>query len=156
MVRLHHTGVFRNMFITTAESPPGYHVTRTVGMFVGVSARNRNVGTFLAAVFRFFVGGEPKGYLSMLEETRTSALDRLGEAAARDGANAVFAVRFDSSDVGNGITEVVAYGTGVVIDGYAPIPEQEVSPAVQHASTKPQPSNPAVPEAPPPPASRFY
>ena len=148
------------MFITTAESPPGYHITRTVGMFIGVSARNRNVGTFLAAVFRFFVGGEPKSYLKMLEETRAAALERLGEAASLDGANAVFAVRFDSSDVGNGITEVVAYGTGVVVDSYNPYPEQEVSRTGQQSSKLPSPalqqSHPGVPEAPPPPPSRFY
>ncbi len=147
------------MFITSAESPPGYHVTRTVGMFVGVSARNRNVGTFLASVFRFFVGGEPKSYLNMLEETRAAALERLGEAAAQDGANAVFAVRFDSSDVGNGITEVVAYGTGVVVDSFNPFPENAVAQAGRQAQPPPprhQQPKPAVPEAPAPPPSRFY
>ena len=78
--------------------------------------RSRGLGGNIVAGLRSLVGGEIHEYTQMLEEARRHALDRLASNAALMGANAVVAMRFDSSEIGETMSEIVAYGTAVVID----------------------------------------
>jgi uncharacterized protein YbjQ (UPF0145 family) len=75
------------------------------------------MGKGIAAGFRSLVGGEVKQYTELLEDSRRHAMDRMVENAMLLGANAVVGVRFDSSEIGQSLTEIVAYGTAVVVEG---------------------------------------
>src|SRR5258708_17077426 len=93
----------------------GSSVTRSIGTCFGVVVRSRGGGKGIAAGFRSMVGGEVPQYTALLEDSRRHAMDRMVENAMLMGANAVVGVRFDSSEIGQTMTEVVAYGTAVVI-----------------------------------------
>lgn len=102
------------MVVTTNELP-GYEVTEVYGEVFGLIVRSRNVFSNLGASLRTVVGGEVKGYTKLLSDSREHALQRLREAAAEKGANAVLMFRFDSGDIGNVMNEVAAYGTAVKV-----------------------------------------
>ena len=104
------------MLIVTTETVPGYRVTEIKGQCFGVVVRSRGLGRNLMAGLRSIVGGEIHEYTQMLEEARRHAIDRLVENAALMGANAVLVMRFDSSEIGETMSEIVAYGTAAVID----------------------------------------
>ena len=104
------------MLIVTTETVPGYRVTEVKGQCFGVVVRSRGLGGNLMAGLRSIVGGEIHEYTQMLEEARRHAIDRLVENAALMGANAVLVMRFDSSEIGETMSEIVAYGTAAVID----------------------------------------
>jgi uncharacterized protein YbjQ (UPF0145 family) len=104
------------MLIVTTETVPDYRVTEVKGQCFGVVVRSRGLGGNLMAGLRSIVGGEIHEYTQMLEEARRHAIDRLVENAALMGANAVLAMRFDSSEIGETMSEIVAYGTAAVID----------------------------------------
>ena len=108
------------MIVTTTENIPGYRVTRTVGEVFGLTVRTRGIGGNVAAGLRGLVGGEVKSYTKLLEDARREAIERLAENATAAGANAVTMMRFDSSEIGNTMSEIVAYGTGVVVEPAAP------------------------------------
>ena len=100
---------------TTAFEIPGSSVTRSLGTCFGLVVRSMGMGKGIAASFRSMVGGEVRQYTELLEDSRRHAMDRMVENAMLMGANAVIGVRFDSSEIGQALTEVVAYGTAVVI-----------------------------------------
>jgi uncharacterized protein YbjQ (UPF0145 family) len=105
-----------NMIVVTTENVPGRKVVEVKGQVFGVVVRSRGLaGNFLAGL-RSIVGGEIKEYTSLLEETRRHAVDRLVKNAHVMGANAVVMMRFDSSEIGQTMSEIVAYGTAVVLD----------------------------------------
>jgi uncharacterized protein YbjQ (UPF0145 family) len=104
------------MLIVTTETVPGYRVTEVKGQCFGVVVRSRGLAGNLMAGLRSIVGGEIHEYTQMLEEARRHAIDRLVESAALMGANAVLVMRFDSSEIGDTMSEIVAYGTAAVID----------------------------------------
>jgi uncharacterized protein YbjQ (UPF0145 family) len=104
------------MLIVTTETVAGYQVTEVKGQCFGVVVRSRGLGGNLMAGLRSIVGGEIHEYTQMLEEARRHALDRLVENAALMGANAVLVMRFDSSEIGETMSEIVAYGTAAVIE----------------------------------------
>jgi uncharacterized protein YbjQ (UPF0145 family) len=104
------------MIIATTENLPGYRVTRVIGQIFGLTVRTRGLGGNIAAAFRSVAGGEVASYTKLLEDTRRQAVDRLVESATAAGANAVVMMRFDSSEIGNTMSEVVAYGTAVVVE----------------------------------------
>ena len=104
------------MLIVTTETVPGYRVTEVKGQCFGVVVRSRGLGGNLMAGLRSIVGGEIHEYTQMLEEARRHAIDRLVENAALMGANAVLVMRFDSSEIGETMSEIVAYGTAAVIE----------------------------------------
>ena len=104
------------MLVVTTETVPGYRVTEVKGQCFGVVVRSRGLGGNLMAGLRSIVGGEIHEYTQMLEEARRHAVDRLVENAALMGANAVLVMRFDSSEIGETMSEIVAYGTAAVID----------------------------------------
>ena len=100
---------------TTAFEIPGSRVTQSLGTCFGLVVRSMGVGKGIAAGFRSMVGGEVKQYTALLEDSRRHAMDRMVENAMLLGGNAVIGVRFDSSEIGQTMTEIVAYGTAVVI-----------------------------------------
>ena len=108
------------VIVTTTENIPGARVVQALGQVFGLTVRSRSVGGNIAAGFRSIVGGEVKAYVKLLEDARRQALDRMVESAAAMGANAVVMMRFDSSEIGNTMSEIVAYGTAVRIQALPP------------------------------------
>ena len=104
------------MLVATTNDVAGATVTRTLGQCFGVVVRSRGVGGNIMAGLRSIVGGEIHEYSAMLEEARRHATDRMVANAALMGANAVIAMRFDSSEIAETMSEIVAYGTAVVLD----------------------------------------
>jgi uncharacterized protein YbjQ (UPF0145 family) len=108
------------MIVTTTENIPGMRVTRVIGEMFGLTVRTRGVGGNIAAQFRGLAGGEVKSYTKLLEDARREAVDRLVQSATAAGANAVVMMRFDSSEMGQTMSEIVAYGTAVVAEALPP------------------------------------
>ena len=104
------------MLVATTENIPGYRRTKTVGQCFGVVVRSRGVGGNIIASLRTIVGGEIHEYTQLLEEARRQAIDRMVVNATAMGANAVIMMRFDSSEIGQTMSEIVAYGTAVVLE----------------------------------------
>lgn len=104
------------MIIATTENIAGYRVTQTLGQTFGVVVRSRGLGGNIVASLRSIVGGEIVEYTQMLEDARRHAVDRMVANAQTMGANAVTMMRFDSSELGNTMSEIVAYGTAVVVE----------------------------------------
>jgi uncharacterized protein YbjQ (UPF0145 family) len=92
------------MLITTANDLPGYEVTETLGEVFGLTVRSRN---------KSLMGGELKGMTKALADSRQQVIDRMVEEAAAKGADAIVAMRFDTSEMGGNWTEICAYGTAV-------------------------------------------
>src|SRR4051812_13360405 len=103
------------MIIVTSEHVVGYRVAETKGQVFGVVVRSRGLGGNIMAGLRSLGGGEIIEYTQLLEETRRHAIDRMVQNATAMGANAVVMMRFDSSEIGQTMSEIVAYGTAVVI-----------------------------------------
>jgi uncharacterized protein YbjQ (UPF0145 family) len=106
----------RIMLVVTTENVPGHQVVQVKGQVFGVVVRSRGIGGNMMAGIRSLVGGEIHEYTQMLEEARRHALDRLVSNAKMMGANAVVMMRFDSAEIGQTMSEIVAYGTAVVLD----------------------------------------
>jgi uncharacterized protein YbjQ (UPF0145 family) len=107
---------FPQVFVsTTFDVPPGWHVTQTLGACFGLVVRSVGFAKGLTGSLRALKAGEVTEYTQLLEESRRHALDRLVEHARGMGANAVLGMRFDASEVGQGLTEILAYGTAVVM-----------------------------------------
>jgi uncharacterized protein YbjQ (UPF0145 family) len=102
--------------VVTTENVPGHQVVQVKGQVFGVVVRSRGIGGNMVAGLRSLVGGEIHEYTQMLEEARRHALDRLVSNAKLMGANAVVMMRFDSAEIGQTMSEIVAYGTAVVLD----------------------------------------
>jgi uncharacterized protein YbjQ (UPF0145 family) len=107
------------MLIVTTENVAGYRTQRTLGQCFGIVVRSRGLGGNFVASLRTIVGGEIHEYTQMLEEARRHALDRLAANATAMGANAVLMMRFDSAQIGNTMSEIVAYGTAAVLEPIA-------------------------------------
>jgi uncharacterized protein YbjQ (UPF0145 family) len=101
--------------ITTTFEFPEYQVQRTLGSCFGLVVRSMGAVRGIGASFKSLVGGEVGQYTKLLEDSRRHAMDRLIENARIMGANAVVGMRFDSSEIGNALTEIAAYGTAVII-----------------------------------------
>jgi uncharacterized protein YbjQ (UPF0145 family) len=108
------------MIVTTTENIPGMRVTRVIGEMFGLTVRTRGVGGNIAAGLRSIAGGEVKSYTKLLEDARREAIDRLVQSATAAGANAVVMMRFDSSEMGQTMSEIVAYGTAMVVEALPP------------------------------------
>jgi uncharacterized protein YbjQ (UPF0145 family) len=104
------------MIVTTSEQVEGKKVTKTIGMVKGSTIRAKHIGKDIMAAFRGMAGGEITEYTKMMAEAREEALNRMIEVAEKEGANAVIAVRFGTSMVMQNAAEVLAYGTGVVLE----------------------------------------
>jgi uncharacterized protein YbjQ (UPF0145 family) len=109
-------GTARSMIVTTTENIPGATVVKTLGQVFGLTVRSRSLGGNIAAGLKSLVGGEIRSYVKLSEDSRRQALDRLVQNAAAMGANAVTMMRFDSTEMGRTMSEIVAYGTARVIE----------------------------------------
>ncbi len=103
------------MLVATTEHVAGYRVQQTIGQCFGVVVRSRGIGGNIMAGLRSIAGGEIHEYTQLLEETRRQAVDRMVRNATAMGANGVVMMRFDSSEMGQTMSEIVAYGTAVVL-----------------------------------------
>ena len=101
------------MMISTMNDLPGYDVTEVLGEVFGLTVRSRNVGSQIGASFKSLVGGELKGMTKALVDSRTQVQQRMVEEAVAKGADAILAMRFDTSEMGSNWTEICAYGTAV-------------------------------------------
>jgi uncharacterized protein YbjQ (UPF0145 family) len=104
------------MLVVTTENISGYRVREVKGQVFGLVVRSRGLGGNIMASLRSLGGGEIHEYTSMLEDARKQAIDRLVKNANAMGANAIVMMRFDSSEIGQYMSEVLAYGTAVVIE----------------------------------------
>jgi uncharacterized protein YbjQ (UPF0145 family) len=104
------------MIVVTSEYVAGYRVKESKGQAFGVVVRSRGLGGNIMAGLRSLVGGEIKEYTELLEEARRHAVDRLVQNAASMGANAIVMMRFDSAEIGQAMSEIVAYGSAVVLE----------------------------------------
>jgi uncharacterized protein YbjQ (UPF0145 family) len=103
------------MIVSTAPFVAGHRVVETKGQVFGLVVRSRGLSGNLIASLRSIGGGEIKEYTELLEDTRRQALDRMIKNATLMGGNAVISMRFDSSGLAGTMSEIVAYGTAVVI-----------------------------------------
>jgi uncharacterized protein YbjQ (UPF0145 family) len=104
------------MIVVTTPYMSGYKIVETKGMVFGLVVRSRGLGGNVMAQLRSLGGGEIHEYTSLLEDSRRQALDRLIQNATVTGANAVISMRFDSSEISGIMSEIVAYGTAVVVE----------------------------------------
>jgi uncharacterized protein YbjQ (UPF0145 family) len=103
------------VIVSTAPFIAGHRVTETKGQTFGLVVRSRGMVGNIAAGLRSIVGGEIHEYTQLLEDTRRQAVDRMVQNATLMGANAVISMRFDSSEIAGTMSEIVAYGTAVVV-----------------------------------------
>lgn len=103
------------MIVVTTPFLAGHRIVESKGMVFGLVVRSRGLGGNVMASLRSLGGGEIHEYTSMLEDTRRQALDRLIQNATLAGANAILSMRFDSSELAGTMSEIVAYGTAVIV-----------------------------------------
>ena len=101
------------MIVTTMNDIPGYTVDEVFGEVMGLTVRSRNLGSQLGASLKSIIGGELKGMTKSLVDSRRDVMQRMVEEAEAKGANAIIAMRFDTSEMGPNWTEICAYGTAV-------------------------------------------
>ena len=101
------------MLITTMNDVPGHEITDVYGEVFGLTVRSRNVGSQIGAGLKSILGGELKGMTKALADSRTEVIQRMTDEAEAKGANAIVAMRFDTSEMGPNWTEICAYGTAV-------------------------------------------
>jgi len=104
------------MIIVTTERVPNYTIAEVKGPVFGLTVRARGIGKDIMASFKGLVGGEINQYTEMLEDARKQAMDRMVENAKAMGANAIIMMRFDSGEIGQNMSEIVAYGTAVIVE----------------------------------------
>ena len=102
--------------VTTTFELPGYRVVRTLGLVRGIIVRSRSIFGNIGASLQTIVGGNITLFTDMCEKTREDALELLMEHAAERGGNAIIGMRYDANEVMQGVTEVLAYGTAVVVE----------------------------------------
>jgi len=99
--------------ISTMNDLPGYEITEVLGEVFGLTVRSRNVGSQLGASFKSLAGGELKGMTKNLVASRQDVTEKMVQEAEAKGADAILAMRFDTSEMGGNWTEICAYGTAV-------------------------------------------
>jgi uncharacterized protein YbjQ (UPF0145 family) len=102
--------------VTTATEIPGYRITKNLGVARGIIVRSRSIVGNIGAGFQSLFGGNITIYTSLCEKAREDAFNLMLDHAAEHGANAIIAARYDANEIMNGITEVLAYGTAVVVE----------------------------------------
>ena len=101
--------------VTTALEFAEWPIERTLGMAYGLIVRSMGMARGISAGFKAMAGGEVKQYTRLVEDSRRHALDRMIENARVLGANGIISMRFDASEIGQSLTEIVAYGTAVLL-----------------------------------------
>jgi uncharacterized protein YbjQ (UPF0145 family) len=102
--------------ITTSTVLDGHRILRTLGVVRGITVRSRSVLGNLAGGFQTLFGGQISIYVDLCEKTREEAFQYMMQHASDRGANAIINMRYDANEVMNGVTEVLAYGTAVVVE----------------------------------------
>jgi uncharacterized protein YbjQ (UPF0145 family) len=103
-------------YVTTANELPGYRVARSLGLVRGVVVRSRSIVGTLGASLQSLFGGNITLWSELCEHARQEAYDLMSRHAAELGANAVIMMRYDATEIAAGVTEVLAYGTAVVVE----------------------------------------
>lgn len=104
------------MIIVTTENIVNHKIKEVKGPVFGLTVRARGIGKDIFASFKGLIGGEISEYTEMLEDARKQAVDRMVENAKAMGANAIIMMRFDSGEIGQNMSEIVAYGTAVTVE----------------------------------------
>jgi uncharacterized protein YbjQ (UPF0145 family) len=104
------------MIVTTTNDLPGHRVVRVIGVVRGLSVRSRNVVSNIGASIQILMGGNISAYTKLAETTRQEAYDLMIRHAEEAGANAIVAMRYDANEMAAAVTEVIAYGTAVVVE----------------------------------------
>jgi uncharacterized protein YbjQ (UPF0145 family) len=105
-----------DIWVTTANHFDGYRVTRYLGVVRGITVRSRSVIGSIGASLQTLVGGNITLYTELAEHARAEAYELMKRHAREQGCNAVIAMRYDANEMAQGVTEVLAYGTAVVIE----------------------------------------
>jgi uncharacterized protein YbjQ (UPF0145 family) len=100
--------------VTTAFTLDGYKIDRNLGLVRGIIVRSRSIFGTVGASLQTLVGGDITLFTKLCEETRAHAYQRMSEHAAQMGANAIIGVRYDATEIMQGVTEVLCYGTAVI------------------------------------------
>src|SRR5438093_12188740 len=103
-------------FVTTAFELPGCRIVQNIGVVRGIVVRSRSVVGTLGASLQTLVGGDITLFTELCESTRNDAFERMVQHASERGANAVIGIRYDATEIMQGVTEVLAYGTAVVVE----------------------------------------
>ena len=104
------------MMVTTATELPGYRIVRNIGIVRGIIVRSRSILGSLGAGLQTIIGGNITLYTQLCEKTREDAYELMMQHAAEHGANAVIAMRYDANEIMQGVTEVLAYRTAVMVE----------------------------------------
>ena len=104
------------MIVATTNDLPGHRIVRVIGLVRGITVRSRSIVGSIGGALQSIVGGNITIFTSLAETTRQQALDLMIQHAEELGANAVIAMRYDSNEITDGITEMLAYGTAVVVE----------------------------------------
>jgi uncharacterized protein YbjQ (UPF0145 family) len=104
------------MLIVTTNDAPGYRVVKTLGLVRGITVRSRNAISDMLGGLQSMIGGRVEVYVKLAETSRAEAYQELVDHAQSMGANAVIAMRYEANEIMEGVTEVLAYGTAVVVE----------------------------------------
>jgi len=104
------------MLLSNLESVPGHQILKQLDVVYGSTVRSKHVGRDFMAGLKNIVGGELKGYTELLEESRQEAMNRMIEKAHGLGANAIVGIRFSTSNIAQGASELFVYGTAVIVE----------------------------------------
>ena len=104
------------MLIVTTNDAPGCRVVRTLGLVRGITVRSRNAISDMVGGLQSMLGGRVETYVRLAETSRAEALQEMVDHARAMGANAVIAMRYEANEIMEGVTEVLAYGTAVVVE----------------------------------------
>jgi uncharacterized protein YbjQ (UPF0145 family) len=102
--------------VTTAFELPGYRIKQNLGVVRGIVVRSRNLLVNIGAALQTIIGGNIKAWTNLCEQTRAEAFDIMIQHATEVGANAIVGARYDATELGQGVTEVLAYGTAVIVE----------------------------------------
>ena len=105
-----------HQMVTTAFEPPNYRLVQNLGVVRGIVVRSRNVFATIGATLQTIVGGNITVWTTLCEQTRNDAFDIMIQHATEIGANAIVGARYDTTELAQGVTEVLAYGTAVIVE----------------------------------------
>ncbi len=104
-----------HQMVTTAFELPNYSITQNLGIVRGIVVRSRNIFVTIGASLQTIVGGNITAWTKLCEQTRSDAFDIMIQHATEIGANAIIGARYDTTEISTGVTEVLAYGTAVIV-----------------------------------------
>jgi uncharacterized protein YbjQ (UPF0145 family) len=109
-----------HQMVTTAFELPNYRVVQNLGVVRGIVVRSRNIFATIGASLQTIVGGNITVWTTLCEQTRADAFEIMIQHATEVGANAVIGARYDTTEISQGVTEVLAYGTAVIVEPATP------------------------------------